>query len=270
ISKQVEEEGLSPEGRKKLAKTVENYLLNTKEEAAQARDANVNLPSSVVQDEFEEPLSEVLKQWEELILTLDRPSVFYQPVTEEEKRSVIASFTAEYSHWYTCVNGHIFTIANCGGANQVSRCNECGEPIGGTNYQTVSGVRQAVDLERIAGEHGAMPSPWGWNGNKSNPSALNSSKFPSRALSAKSARSYKKCIRSMFCKENERDERTIATSVLLRVAQSCVLLFNSPLPTGPSCPCNASPVRKCSAASFIAPKFKHATPTLYIARVYFG
>ncbi|PVF97899.1 P-loop containing nucleoside triphosphate hydrolase protein [Serendipita vermifera] len=168
IFKQMQQKGLNPEERKELANKVGDYLLVTKQEVNQARSANINLSPAVVRNEFEEPLSEILKQWEGLLSTLNRPSVFHQPVTEEEKRAVVASFTAEYTHrghWYTCANGHIFTIADCGGAVVVSRCNECGEPIGGTGHRTLNGVRQAADLERIAGEHGAQASPWRWNEN---------------------------------------------------------------------------------------------------------
>jgi RZ-type zinc finger protein len=68
-------------------------------------------------------------------------------------------------HWYRCINGHIFTIADCGGATVVSHCNECGARIGGTGHQTVSGVEQARDLEGIAESLGAEASPWPWNQN---------------------------------------------------------------------------------------------------------
>jgi hypothetical protein len=38
------------------------------------------------------------------------------------------------SHWFECPNGHPFFIGECGGAMQTSRCNECGEAIGGSNH----------------------------------------------------------------------------------------------------------------------------------------
>ena len=43
-------------------------------------------------------------------------------------------FLAPLGHWYTCPNGHIFSMSECGGAMQVGKCNECGEAIGGGSH----------------------------------------------------------------------------------------------------------------------------------------
>jgi hypothetical protein len=53
-------------------------------------------------------------------------------------------------HWYTCVNGHPFTINNCGMAMEEAQCPECGARIGGRNHVAVEGVRHAVEIEEIA------------------------------------------------------------------------------------------------------------------------
>ncbi|CAG7854327.1 NFX1-type zinc finger-containing protein 1 [Serendipita indica DSM 11827] len=122
---------------------------------------------AMISQEFDAPMEKVFKQWQELGDHLSRPSVFYQPVSDDELYAVIGSFT-EYrhrGHWYTCPNGHIFTIADCGGATMTSQCHECGAVIGGTGHATVQGVQQAVNLERIAESQGAVQSPWGWNRN---------------------------------------------------------------------------------------------------------
>ena len=64
---------------------------------------------------------------------------------------------------------------------------------------------------------------------------------------------------------------TIATNVLRSVLHNCSLLFVASDPSAPAgSPCMASPLKKCSAASWYAPRFKQATPTLYTARVYPG
>ena len=46
-------------------------------------------------------------------------STFYSPVTPQEMRDVVSAMAREFSgtgHWYRCVNGHPFTIGECGGA----------------------------------------------------------------------------------------------------------------------------------------------------------
>lgn len=54
------------------------------------------------------------------------------------------------SHWFQCSNGHPFFIGECGGAMQVSKCFECGQPIGGEGHvllpsnQPVTGVVAAA------------------------------------------------------------------------------------------------------------------------------
>jgi hypothetical protein len=100
VSKQLKKNGLDPDERKDLAQRVGQSLLVTKREARQALKegrTKGNLAADIVEKEFDGPLSQLLKSWEDLVSTLNRPSVFYQKVTEEEMRSVVASFTAEYS-----------------------------------------------------------------------------------------------------------------------------------------------------------------------------
>ncbi|KAG5661901.1 hypothetical protein KAF25_004140 [Fusarium avenaceum] len=77
----------------------------------------------------------------------------YHPVTAEELRQVYAASMGELwgtGHWYTCVNGHPFTINNCGMAMEEAQCPECGARIGGRNHVSVEGVRHAVEIEAIA------------------------------------------------------------------------------------------------------------------------
>ncbi|KAF5604068.1 NFX1-type zinc finger-containing protein [Fusarium pseudocircinatum] len=79
----------------------------------------------------------------------------YRPVTAEELRQVYAASMGELSgtgHWYTCPNGHPFTINNCGMAMEEAPCPECGARIGGRNHVSVEGVRHAVEIEEIVRE----------------------------------------------------------------------------------------------------------------------
>ncbi|KAH7139766.1 hypothetical protein B0J13DRAFT_638737 [Dactylonectria estremocensis] len=77
----------------------------------------------------------------------------YRSVTAEELREVYLASTVELSgtgHWYTCANGHPFTINRCGMAMEQASCPECGAPIGGQNHQSAEGVRHATEIEEIA------------------------------------------------------------------------------------------------------------------------
>ncbi|OOG00383.1 hypothetical protein ASPCADRAFT_511396 [Aspergillus carbonarius ITEM 5010] len=79
-----------------------------------------------------------------------RGTEFYTPVTTAERLAVLAAMAREFrgtGHWYYCVNGHPFTIGECGGAMQLSRCPECGAAVGGANHRTTVGVTHARDLE---------------------------------------------------------------------------------------------------------------------------
>ncbi|KAL9574008.1 hypothetical protein ACKAV7_001784 [Fusarium commune] len=83
----------------------------------------------------------------------------YRPVTTEELRQVYVASMGELSgtgHWYTCPNGHPFTINNCGMAMEEAPCPECGARIGGRNHVSVEGVRHAVEIEEIAREIGGF------------------------------------------------------------------------------------------------------------------
>lgn len=83
----------------------------------------------------------------------------YRPVTAEELREVYMASTGELSgtgHWYTCQNGHPFTINNCGMAMEEAVCPECGARIGGQNHVSVEGVRHATEIEEIAREMGRV------------------------------------------------------------------------------------------------------------------
>lgn len=77
-------------------------------------------------------------------------SSFYSTITNEERMAVVSAMALEFrgtGHWYYCENGHPFTIGECGGAVQLSRCPECNAPVGGSNHRTAEGVRPADDLE---------------------------------------------------------------------------------------------------------------------------
>ncbi|KEY72970.1 hypothetical protein S7711_04644 [Stachybotrys chartarum IBT 7711] len=76
----------------------------------------------------------------------------YEPVTVEEIRAVYAAMAREFlgtGHWYTCENGHPFTIGECGMPMEQARCPECRAPVGGQGHIPVDGVTRARNIEEL-------------------------------------------------------------------------------------------------------------------------
>ncbi|CAG8695162.1 16339_t:CDS:2, partial [Acaulospora colombiana] len=53
-------------------------------------------------------------------------------------KAMSGEFTGS-GHWYSCPNGHPYTIGECGMAMQSSRCPGCGASIGGANHSFIAG-----------------------------------------------------------------------------------------------------------------------------------
>ncbi|KAI2609251.1 hypothetical protein GGR54DRAFT_382142 [Hypoxylon sp. NC1633] len=88
-----------------------------------------------------------------------RDGVFYSSVSADEMRAVYKAMAREFSgtgHWYTCENGHPFTVGECGMPMQTARCPECGAPVGGSDHRPVEGVQRADDIEGLAHEVARM------------------------------------------------------------------------------------------------------------------
>ena len=70
----------------------------------------------------------------------------FSVVTSEERREVLKAMHSELrgtGHWYTCQNGHPFSIGECGMPMQQARCPQCGSAIGGRSHQVAEGVQRA-------------------------------------------------------------------------------------------------------------------------------
>lgn len=70
---------------------------------------------------------------------------------ESQMRMVVAAMATEFTgtgHWYTCVNGHSFTVSECGMPMQQAHCPQCDAPIGGQNHRPADGVQHADAIER--------------------------------------------------------------------------------------------------------------------------
>ena len=82
-----------------------------------------------------------------------RDLTFYSPVSSAERKQILEAMSHEFSstgHWYACPNGHPYTIGECGGAMQESRCPICNEQIGGVSHRLAE-RNQALDIEEDFG-----------------------------------------------------------------------------------------------------------------------
>uniref|UniRef100_A0A6P7GQM5 NFX1-type zinc finger-containing protein 1-like n=1 Tax=Diabrotica virgifera virgifera TaxID=50390 RepID=A0A6P7GQM5_DIAVI len=68
-------------------------------------------------------------------------------VTDAERKDIVKAMGFTQGHWYKCPNGHIYCIADCGGAVVTSVCNECKEQIGGSSHRLLSTNRVATEMD---------------------------------------------------------------------------------------------------------------------------
>ncbi|OTA67744.1 hypothetical protein K449DRAFT_364164 [Hypoxylon sp. EC38] len=81
-----------------------------------------------------------------------RDNVFYAAVSAKEMRAVYQAMAREFrgtGHWYTCQNGHPFTVGECGMPMERAMCPECGAPVGGADHTPAEGVQRADDIENL-------------------------------------------------------------------------------------------------------------------------
>ncbi|KAJ3324873.1 hypothetical protein HDU76_013306 [Blyttiomyces sp. JEL0837] len=112
---------------------------------------------------FEEEAADFLSWWSKFMETHALPSFIVRfekdlesfermlgrivspELSKEEIMLVMKAMETEFSiqgHWYTCVNGHPYSIGECGGAMEQSQCPECGAPIGGQSHRLQAGNRE--------------------------------------------------------------------------------------------------------------------------------
>ena len=92
-------------------------------------------------DEFEDEIEDVRRMIREGVSTSEMQMVFNAMAREFQGTG----------HWYRCVNGHPFTVGECGMPMQSARCPACGEGIGGRNHRSQEGVSSARDIEERFG-----------------------------------------------------------------------------------------------------------------------
>lgn len=75
-------------------------------------------------------------------------------ISTTEMRMVVTAMSKEFSgtgHWYRCINGHPFTVGECGMPMQLALCPECGANVGGQSHRPTEGVTHANDIEEEFG-----------------------------------------------------------------------------------------------------------------------
>jgi hypothetical protein len=63
------------------------------------------------------------------------------------RQDIVKAMGLAKGHWYQCPNGHPYTIGECGGAMQESRCPDCNASIGGTSHRLTTGNRHAGEWD---------------------------------------------------------------------------------------------------------------------------
>lgn len=85
----------------------------------------------VIREEYDVPSQHYLRMLSELIESLNAPMVV--PLKNDESYLIKTAFTEQHcrGYWYTCPDGHIFTVSDFPGVTLITRCNECGLDIEG-------------------------------------------------------------------------------------------------------------------------------------------
>ncbi|CAB5368199.1 unnamed protein product [Rhizophagus irregularis] len=102
------------------------------------------------QSQCTERISKLLKNVDEFHDTVERSGQLSQQEKLEISRAMSSEFIGS-GHWYECPNGHPYTIGECGGAMQMSRCPDCGVFIGGNSHLLTSGNRRNDEFETMTG-----------------------------------------------------------------------------------------------------------------------
>ncbi|KAF8959737.1 hypothetical protein BDZ97DRAFT_1666780 [Flammula alnicola] len=115
-----------------------------------------------IEENFTSIARVIIEEWAEIQRSI-RLDTFYEPVSLDEKMQIIRAFNfGSTGHFYTCQNGHIFAIGECGGAMERSRCPECGSVIGGSSHHLDSSNRAATEFDELTRRvnSGVQEGPW--------------------------------------------------------------------------------------------------------------
>ena len=70
-----------------------------------------------------------------------------ESISSEEKQMILKAMNTKAGSWYRCKNGHLYSISECGGAMEESRCPTCNASIGGRNHRLLTGNSHAGDFD---------------------------------------------------------------------------------------------------------------------------
>ena len=68
-------------------------------------------------------------------------------VLDGDLKSVVRATGMGTDVWYKCSNGHPYSIGECGGATEISKCADCGVDIGGTDHNMVTSNRHTSYMD---------------------------------------------------------------------------------------------------------------------------
>ena len=97
------------------------------------------------------------KKWKEMAVELKKTTGGLG-ISETERQEIVKALNMGRGAWYACPNGHPYVIGECHGATVVSRCNECGAEIGGTQH------RLRADNTTFGGMDGSAGRDYQWMG----------------------------------------------------------------------------------------------------------
>jgi hypothetical protein len=126
---------------------------------AKARASLINLLQHCVQEDKDLFMNELKSlndpELEAISSKLSKDEL--KMIWEAMKRDIGSGVGSFGGHWYECPNGHVYTIGECGGAMETSRCPECNAEIGGMNHQSASGNRPAASFLHEIGREDLVP-----------------------------------------------------------------------------------------------------------------
>ncbi|XP_053404550.1 NFX1-type zinc finger-containing protein 1-like isoform X2 [Mercenaria mercenaria] len=83
-------------------------------------------------------------------------------ISDDERLMIVKAMALPQGHWFRCPKGHVYAIADCGGATVEGQCPECGSTIGGSGHRL-------RDDNRFFGEmDGAQHPAWSEQANLGN------------------------------------------------------------------------------------------------------
>ena len=102
------------------------------------------------------------RRWKELTSQLEK-TMTGLGISEVEKRQVVKAMGEAKGHWYSCPNGHVYNIGDCGGATVEANCPDCNARlanskcsvfldnvntrIGGTGHRLLASNRTAAHMD---------------------------------------------------------------------------------------------------------------------------